>query len=52
MSFDIDGKLTDLIRSVGVIVDHVAGMYPIEIDVARAVAGGKVVADVTPEVCQ
>lgn len=37
-------------RSVGVIVDHVANMYPIEIDVARAVAGGKVVMDVTPEV--
>jgi hypothetical protein len=37
-------------RSVGVIVDHVASMYPIEIDVARAVASGKVVADVTPEV--
>jgi hypothetical protein len=35
---------------VGVIVDHVASMYPIEIDVARAVASGKVVTDVTPEV--
>ena len=34
-------------RSVGVIVHHVASMYPIEIDVARAVAGGKSVMDVT-----
>jgi hypothetical protein len=37
-------------RSVGVIVHHVATMYPIEIDVARAVAGGKAVTDVTWEV--
>jgi SAM-dependent methyltransferase len=36
-------------RSVGVIVHHVASMYPIEIDVARAVAGGKAVTDVTWE---
>lgn len=36
-------------RSVGVIVHHVASMYPIEIDVARAVAGGKAVMDVTWE---
>jgi hypothetical protein len=36
-------------RSVGVIVHHVANMYPIEIDVARAVAGGKAVTDVTWE---
>ncbi len=34
-------------RSIGVIVDHVASMYPIEIDVARAVASGKTVMDVT-----
>ncbi len=34
-------------RSVGVIVHHVASMYPIEIDVARAVAGGKAVTDVS-----
>jgi hypothetical protein len=34
-------------RSVGVIVHHVATMYPIEIDVARAVASGKPVTDVT-----
>ena len=37
-------------RSVGVIVHHVASMYPIEIDVARAIAGGKAVTDVTWEV--
>lgn len=34
-------------RSIGVIVHHVASMYPIEIDVARAVAGGNAVADVS-----
>jgi hypothetical protein len=34
-------------RSIGVIVHHVASMYPIEIDVARAIAGGKAVMDVT-----
>jgi hypothetical protein len=37
-------------RSVGVIVHHVATMYPIEIDVARAIASGQSVADVTWEV--
>jgi hypothetical protein len=37
-------------RSVGVIVHHVATMYPIEIDVARAIASGKAVMDVTWEV--
>src|SRR5690348_1764420 len=36
-------------RSIGVIVHHVASMYPIEIDVARAVASGKSVSDVTWE---
>jgi len=36
-------------RSVGVVVHHVASMYPIEIDVARAVAAGKAVTDVTWE---
>src|SRR5262245_6541049 len=36
-------------RSVGVIVDHVANMYPIEVDAARAVASGKAVTDVTWE---
>ena len=37
-------------RSIGVIVHHVASMYPVEIDVARAVASGKAVTDVTWEV--
>jgi DinB superfamily len=37
-------------RSAGVIVHHVASMYPIEIDVARAVANGKAVTDVTWDV--
>ena len=36
-------------RSIGVIIHHVANMYPIEIDVARAVASGKAVTDVTWE---
>ena len=34
-------------RSVGVVVHHVASMYPVEVDLARAVAGGKAVSDVT-----
>ena len=37
-------------RSVGVIVHHVASVYPIEIDVARAIASGKAVTDVTWDV--
>ena len=37
-------------RSVGVVVHHVASMYPLEIDLARAVAGGTSVTDVTWEV--
>ncbi len=36
-------------RTVGVIVHHVASMYPIEIDVARSIAGGKAVEGVTWE---
>jgi len=36
-------------RPVGVIVHHVASMYPIEIDLARAVASGRSVSDVTWE---
>src|SRR3954447_610082 len=36
-------------RSVGIIVHHVASMYPIEIDLARAVASGTSVSDVTWE---
>ncbi len=34
-------------RPIGVIVHHVASMYPIEIDVAKAVASGKAVTEVT-----
>jgi hypothetical protein len=37
-------------RRVGVIVHHVASMYPIEIDAARAIASGKAVTDVTWDV--
>jgi hypothetical protein len=36
-------------RPVGVIVHHVASVYPIEIDVARAIASGKAITDVTWE---
>jgi hypothetical protein len=36
-------------RSLGVIVHHVASVYPIEIDLARAIASGKAVTDVTWE---
>jgi hypothetical protein len=34
-------------RPVGVIVHHVASMYPIEIGVAKVIAGGNAVTDVT-----
>lgn len=37
-------------RSIGVLVHHVASVYPIEIDLARAIASGKAVTDVTWEV--
>ncbi len=37
-------------RSVGVIVHHVASVYPIEIDLARTIASGKPVTEVTWEV--
>jgi hypothetical protein len=36
-------------RSIGVIVHHVANMYPIEIEVARIIASGKPITDVTWE---
>ncbi len=36
-------------RAVGVIVHHVASVYPIEVDIARAVASGKAITDVTWE---
>ena len=37
-------------RTVGVIVHHVASMYPIEVDVARAMTKGEPITDVTWEV--
>jgi hypothetical protein len=37
-------------RPVGVIVHHVAAVYPIEVDLARAIAGGNAVTDVTWQV--
>ena len=37
-------------RTVGQIVNHVALVYPIEIDLARAIGGGNAVTDVTWEV--
>ena len=37
-------------RTVSVIVHHVASVYPIEINLARAIASGKAVTDVTWEV--
>jgi SAM-dependent methyltransferase len=37
-------------RSVGVVVHHVASVYPSEIDCARTIAGGKRVTDVTWQV--
>jgi hypothetical protein len=37
-------------RSVGVVVHHIASVYPIEIDLARAIAGGNAVTEVTWEV--
>lgn len=36
-------------RPLGVLVHHVATMYPIEIDVAKTVAAGKAIEDVTWE---
>ena len=44
--WDLPVTATDR-RSIGVIVHHVANMYPIEIDLARAIASGKAVTDVT-----
>jgi hypothetical protein len=37
-------------RTVGVIVHHVASMYPIEMDAARTIASGKAMTDVTWDV--
>lgn len=36
-------------RPIGVIVHHVASVYPIEVDVARAIGSGKALMDVTIE---
>jgi SAM-dependent methyltransferase len=37
-------------RTIGIIVHHVASVYPIEVDLAKAIAAGKPVTDVTWEV--
>ena len=37
-------------RPVGVVVHHVASVYPVEIDLARTIASGKAVTDVTWEI--
>ncbi len=37
-------------RSAGVIVHHVASVYPIEVDLARAIGSGKAMSDVTWDV--
>jgi DinB superfamily len=37
-------------RRIGVVVHHVASVYPVEIQLAQTVAGGKPVEGVTPEV--
>jgi hypothetical protein len=37
-------------RTIGQIVNHVALVYPVEIDLARAIAGGNAVTDVTWQV--
>jgi len=37
-------------RPVGVVIHHVASVYPIEVDLARAIAGGNAVTDVTWQV--
>jgi hypothetical protein len=37
-------------RPIGVLVHHVATMYPIELDAAKAIASGKAIDDVTWEV--
>ena len=36
-------------RTVGVVVHHVASMYPLEVEAAQAIAAGKDVTNVTPE---
>jgi hypothetical protein len=34
-------------RTVGIVVHHVASVYPVEVELARAVAAGRAVSDVT-----
>jgi hypothetical protein len=34
-------------RTVGVVIHHVASVYPVEVDVARAIGGGNAVTEVT-----
>jgi hypothetical protein len=36
-------------RPIGVVVHHVASVYPIEVDLARAIGSGKAITDVTWE---
>lgn len=36
-------------RAVGIVVHHVASVYPIEVELARAIAGGNAIKDVTWE---
>jgi hypothetical protein len=36
-------------RSVGIIVNHVASVYPLEIEAAKAIASGQAITDVTWE---
>jgi len=47
--WDTPTSATDA-RTVGQIVNHVALLYPIEVDLARAVAGGNAVTDLTWQV--
>src|SRR5262249_58149218 len=42
----VDGKDR---RPVGVIIHHVASVYPIEVDAAKAIGSGKALTDVTWE---
>jgi len=37
------------LRTAGIVVHHVASMYPVEIDLTRAVASGKAMMEITPE---
>src|SRR5689334_679758 len=37
-------------RTVGIVVNHVASVYPIEVDLARTIGSGKAITEVTWEV--